>query len=355
MTIRIAGAGPAGLAAAITLALAGRDVEVHERRADCGARFGGDLQGLENWSDDVDVLAELREAGLPADFYAAPLTAAIQTNGRRDDRLEFAHPGLYLVKRGREPDSLDQALKRGALSLGVRLHFRASLDSGHADIAATGPLPHARSVFAVDKGIVFDTDAPDMAVVLLDEDAAPKGYAYLLVTNGYGCLCTMSFEDFATTGARFMRARDLLAGRYDIRISNPRPVGGIGYFAFGARLRAGRALLVGEAGGLQDLLWGFGIRTAIRSGILAARCFVEGRDWERAARASFGNRQRASIVNRFLWELLARGDHRLLMTLLRRGGPYALLHSFARFNLFQRLAFPVARARVRRSHPRLAI
>jgi len=37
--IRILGAGPSGLAAAITLAAAGRDVEVYERRGDCGTRF----------------------------------------------------------------------------------------------------------------------------------------------------------------------------------------------------------------------------------------------------------------------------------------------------------------------------
>ncbi|HUJ14156.1 MAG TPA: NAD(P)-binding protein, partial [Thermoanaerobaculia bacterium] len=34
--IRIAGAGPSGLAAAIALAKAGREVEVHEARADVG-------------------------------------------------------------------------------------------------------------------------------------------------------------------------------------------------------------------------------------------------------------------------------------------------------------------------------
>lgn len=44
--IRIAGAGPSGLATAITLAKAGWPVEVYERNADVGGRFNGDLQGL---------------------------------------------------------------------------------------------------------------------------------------------------------------------------------------------------------------------------------------------------------------------------------------------------------------------
>jgi len=42
--IRIAGAGPSGLAAAIVLAKAGRAVEVHEAKRDVGTRFIGDLQ-----------------------------------------------------------------------------------------------------------------------------------------------------------------------------------------------------------------------------------------------------------------------------------------------------------------------
>lgn len=46
--INIVGAGPAGLAAAITLARAGRAVIVHEAQAEVGYRFQRDLQGLEN-------------------------------------------------------------------------------------------------------------------------------------------------------------------------------------------------------------------------------------------------------------------------------------------------------------------
>ncbi|HCA12595.1 MAG TPA: aminoacetone oxidase family FAD-binding enzyme, partial [Marinobacter adhaerens] len=61
--VEIAGAGPAGLAAAITLARAGRSVIVHEARAEVGHRFKRDLQGLENWSTQQDALAVLQELG----------------------------------------------------------------------------------------------------------------------------------------------------------------------------------------------------------------------------------------------------------------------------------------------------
>ena len=66
--IRIAGAGPAGLASAITLARAGRRVIVHEAQREIGYRFQNDLQGLENWTTQQDVLAELEALGLTTAF-----------------------------------------------------------------------------------------------------------------------------------------------------------------------------------------------------------------------------------------------------------------------------------------------
>ena len=80
--VRILGAGPSGLAAAITLARAGRAVELYERRSDCGMRFGGDLQGLENWSHETDTLDEFRACGIDIDFHCAPFDA-VRSNAPR--------------------------------------------------------------------------------------------------------------------------------------------------------------------------------------------------------------------------------------------------------------------------------
>ena len=52
--IQIMGAGLSGLATATILAKAGKEVHVHDIRSDSGARFDGDFQALENWSQDVD-------------------------------------------------------------------------------------------------------------------------------------------------------------------------------------------------------------------------------------------------------------------------------------------------------------
>ena len=351
MSTRILGAGPSGLAAAITLANAGQAVDVYERRRDCGARFGGDLQGLENWSSPVDVLGGLNADGISADFHCTPISRAVQTNGKRDGYLVFDRPGLYLVKRGTADDTLDQSLKRQALAAGARLHFHTSIEAETADIVATGP--RGRKIFAIDRGIVFDTDAPDCAVVLMDDRAAARGYGYLLVSGGYGCLCTMLFNDFPSVHRRLAYTRDLLESRYNVTVRNPRPVGGVGHFALRSTFQPGHGLHVGEAAGLQDFLWGFGIRTALHSGVAAARCLLEGRDWQADADSRFSGSLRASVVNRFLFENLRHGRYAMLMALFRLGGPYDLLQAISRLNPLHRALFPAARAYARRRYPRL--
>ena len=65
------GAGLSGLAAATLLARAGREVHVHDIRADSGARFDGDFQALENWSMDVDFFEQLSEWGFDLSSFKA--------------------------------------------------------------------------------------------------------------------------------------------------------------------------------------------------------------------------------------------------------------------------------------------
>lgn len=75
------------MAAAITLARAGFDVTVYEQHPDVGHRFQGDFQGLENWTTEKDVLAELSGMGMrpiswPTPFAAAMFTIPISTSSR---------------------------------------------------------------------------------------------------------------------------------------------------------------------------------------------------------------------------------------------------------------------------------
>jgi flavin-dependent dehydrogenase len=352
--VTILGAGPAGLAAAITLARAGRKTLVLERSRDCGTRFRGDLQGIENWSRDLDALEELRAIGIEPDFFCRPFYGAEHGNPSRVVRHRFQRPAFYLVRRGTAPDSLDQALKRQALACGVTIEFGKTAPAGAAHIVATGP--DRKRIFAVDKGIAFETDAADLAAVLTHDAAGIKGYSYLLVAGGYGCLCTVLFERFEQARSCLERARHILLERYPVEIRNPRPVGGLAHFAPRPRWSAGSTLFAGEASGLQDVLWGFGIRTAVRSGYLAAQSILRGEDYwnfyRRSAAAAFERWAKAGVVNRILWEFLRVKDYALLLEILQRGG-LPLLKSFYGYNSFQRLLYPLAIMAFRLRYPRL--
>lgn len=357
-TVRILGAGPSGLAAAIVLARAGRTVEVFERRDDCGARFGGDLQGLESFSGPVDVLDELRAAGIETDFTHRPFSRGYQYNGNRADLHEFPAPAFYLVRRGTMADSIDQSLKRQALAAGVTLHFGRSVpdaDSHDAGIQIVATGPRSRRPYAVCRGFVFRTEAPDIAVALLNDRAGLKGYSYLLVSNGEGCLCTSLWGDFRKVHTCLAEARRLLLQRWPMPVRDERPVGGWVHFSGRPQWTRGSALVVGEAAGLQDFLWAFGLRAALRSGVLAAQSLLSRTDYAVQAQEHFSPFIRGGVVNRFLWEMGRFGQYRAPMAALRWRGAGRLMHDFYRYNRLQRFLYPLARGYVRVTHPHLTV
>ncbi|MFI5246344.1 MAG: NAD(P)/FAD-dependent oxidoreductase [Gemmatimonadales bacterium] len=349
---RIAGAGPSGLAAAIVLARAGHSVELFERRSVCGARFGGDLQGLENWSSGADVLEDFRSLGIETDFHAAPCCQGTQTDGVHEDTFVFDRPAFYIVKRGDVPGSLDRSLARQALQLGVDIRFGTPCPEGTADVEATGP--RGRAPFAIDTGIVFETDAPDCAVALLNDDIAPGGYAYLLITEGYGCCCTMLFDDFRSIHERFARTREALIERRGISVWNARKVGGLGHVRARACWKSGVSRLVGEAAGLQDFLWGFGIRLAIRSGALAASSLLADADataYSDAAESAFAGRLRVGVANRWLWERYSGNGYAIVRRALRTLGPLKVLRWIHEEHWWHRVAAPLGARALRDRYP----
>ncbi len=306
--IQIAGAGPAGLSAAITLARAGRQVIVHEAQANVGWRFKHDFQGLENWTTQRDVLQVLADDGITTDFDILPGKKGMAYDAwGQGYPIQSTTPFFYLVVRGPGPGSLDDALLRQAQALGVEVRFKSRVKKlPFPAILATGP----KAADAIAVGYHFDTDMEDGFWVICDNNLAPGGYAYLLVWNGKGTVKTCMFSDFKqekkyveNTVAAFER----LAG---LEMKNPVHHGGVGNFYVPQRAYAGKRPVVGEQAGFQDTLWGFGMRHAITSGILAARSFVEEADYDAMWRAEFNGQLRVSIVNRALYNMLGNHGYR---------------------------------------------
>ena len=82
---------------AISLAKNGLDVTVFEKESDCGKRFLGDLQGLENWSSDANVLDDIRKMNIKTNFQCTPFDKIVFTNANDDIELKFKNPFFYLV------------------------------------------------------------------------------------------------------------------------------------------------------------------------------------------------------------------------------------------------------------------
>lgn len=337
--IVIAGAGPAGLAAAIHLRRSGVPVEVFERREDVGARFIGEYQVLESYSRDQDARDELTDMGIDANFELRPAHWARLFDDRGAvARVSSARPYGYFLRRGTEDGTLDRGLEAQARGLGAVIHFGRKLDPEEADVVATGPGP----ADGIAKEIAFRTSSPDRVEVIFDPELAPGGYAYLFVLNGWGTLGLALLKQYEQLESHFETTVERFRSIASFDIDSPRP--GYSYMNFFLHDSSvmGKSLFAGEAGGFQDYLFGLGIRYAVTSGHLAARSIVEGVHFDRLWTERFGPAMRSSVGSRLLYEALGRRGLRFFVHRAGRRDFREFLQSWARPAWWRLALRPVA-------------
>ena len=339
--ITIVGAGPAGLACAAVLARAGRRVTVREWHSDVGHRFHDDFQGLENWSRDTDVLEELRGAGIAADFehHAFDTGTVFDPAGRRYP-VRGARPLFYLVRRGRAAGTLDRALLDQARAAGAEVRFGDRVRNfDGAGILASGP----RQAGVIAVGHVFDTDMADGAWLALGDRLAPGGYAYLLVRGGRGTVASCMFTGFRDQARYLAATEEFFRLNAGLKMHDPRPFGGFGNMRLPVSAVQGGHPVIGEQAGFQDALAGFGMRYAIRSGVLAAQSILEGRDYAALWQQELGPWLKAGIVNRFVFNLAGEAGMKFAVSRLARRDAGQLLERAYRLTPVKRLLLPLAR------------
>ncbi len=340
-TISIIGAGPAGLTASIVLRKHGFPVKVYEMSSDVGHRLNGDFQGLENWSSERDITDVLKDIGIEINFLCVPYYGGIAYSpGMKPVEIKSDRPIFYLVKRGTMPETFDTGLKEQALSSGAELLFNHRLDTfdGKA-IVGTGP----KGADAIAIGITFNTETGNKAVVVLDDNIAPKGYAYLLVNDGYGTMATVIYREYRKGDEFFENMIRFFKNNFDITIENEKKFGGYGNFFMRDTQINHKKLYVGESAGFQDCLWGFGMRYAILSGYLAAKSIIEGSDYDSLWRKELKPMLETSLINRYLFERFGHAGYRFLIKKCTVINPCDLLRKHYNYSFLKHLLLPFAR------------
>nr|WP_306264832.1 NAD(P)-binding protein [Pararhizobium sp. IMCC3301] len=345
--ITIVGAGPSGLACAIILARAGRRVTVREWKPDVGHRFNGDFQGLENWSRDADVLDELVGAGIAADFERhAFVSGTVFDPTGRPYQVRGKRPLFYLLRRGAAEGTLDRALLAQAQAAGAKVRFSDRVcDFDGAGVLAAGP----RQAGIIAAGHLFATDMDDGAWLALGHAVAPDGYAYLLVQGGRGTVASCMFTGFRDQAKHVAAAVAFFRAHAGLEMRNPRPFGGYGNMRLPITAMQGAHPVIGEHAGFQDALAGFGIRHAIRSGVLAAQSILDSGDYTACWQAELGPWLKAGVVNRLIFNLAGEPGMKLAVGRLARGDVGGLLKRTYGPSALKRLLLPVALRRYRAS------
>ena len=326
MAVKILGAGPAGLCAAINLCRAGEAVKVFERRASAGMRFCPNLQGLRYlYMPPERFMAQL---GIRAkvDFHHFP-RAIICTRKRRVELDCSGGSRMPFVLRGaggaHGKDTLDAALFSEAEKLGVEFEFDSRASEGEVQIVATGSRGAPDSAAL---GSVFENgDFPrDCQLVMFDDRYSPRGwYSYILPVGKdevefVTCVSKPYIPQLASLHAR------AIAGRKEIREA----VGGrkkVASFGGSASSRipksafVGGKYFVGEAAGFQDPYMGFGIAYALKSGRLAAESILHGTDYDAAWKREFGYYLRKDAAYRLVMEIAGDSAAEIMMSKYKDG------------------------------------
>ena len=301
--VNILGGGISGLACAIILRKNGYDVNVYEKKNFVGTRFNDDWQGIENWSEKIDALKQIESYGIDLSFDYEPLSELTVHYSSKAKTIKGKN-ACYLVRRGSKKDCLDTSLREQAEELGVNICLGSGPEEGvPVKVNATGP----RNANFLARGIKFDTSIEKSYHMALGDDIARGFYSYLLIKNGHGTIATVFGRKNVHHADEFLRNTVNYFSEYldKKEVASGKKFGGYGHFEIKKNLYdENGAMLVGEAGGFQDYLWGFGMRYAIQSANFAARSIIRSEPYNDLIKKHLITKMEHSKRNRFIFETL---------------------------------------------------
>ncbi|MFV2034186.1 MAG: NAD(P)/FAD-dependent oxidoreductase [Halocynthiibacter sp.] len=280
---------------------------------------------------------DFTEISLSFEHHGISIGTVFDTKGTSHE-VHGTRPLFYMLRRGSAPGTLDRALLDQAEVEGVEFRFadKVSRAVGRS-VIATGP----RRADVIAAGYLFDTDLPEGAWLALGDRLAPKGYAYLLVHGGRGTLATCMFTGFKGQAAHMEATRRFFEGRLEFEMQNLRPFGGYGTVRLPRTALQGGHPVIGERAGFQDALAGFGIRYAMRSGLLAAQSILENTDYDRLWQRELGPALTRGLLNRFFMNHVPHGILDRGAANLAKGDAGATLKQLYRPGALSRIALPI--------------
>ena len=344
--VHILGAGLSGLSAAIILSKNGYDVHVHEIRSDSGARFDGDFQGLENWTGSKDFFDEMREWGLDPDSFKSDAFSVVDLIHPDDEITQPVTDGVAfrVVERGTDEHCIDQGFKRMAIEAGATIHYGSKRGPEECQIIAAGPKDSSAVAF----GEIFHTDHPNHVSFQLNDKLAPGAYSYLIIIDGIGLICTCLWRKQKKSGRYLNETIAWYESHYELNRRPIKRVGGKGDFSLPDKYFHDGRYYVGEAGGLQDFMWGFGMRYAITSGVLAAKSILGEGDYESEVRKNLVPLIKISATNRFLMNRMGDNGFKMVARYWmrdqrRKGDGLEFMRWVYNPGIFRKMLWPVTK------------
>ena len=150
------------------------------------------------------------------------------------------------------------------------------------------------------------------------------------------------FTGFKQQAEYLERTVDFFREKTGLEMRDPKTFGGYANFRLPRTGVQGGHLVVGEQAGFQDALAGFGMRYALRSGILAARSLLEGTDYTRLWRRELLPLLRTGVSNRFIFNSAGARGRRWALRGVSRADTVAKLRRLYRPSALTRLVYPLA-------------
>jgi len=288
----ILGAGISGLTSAITLAKNNIDVEVYEIGERPKPMFNVAINAFRNYGREFGVIKKISKIGV-----RLPKMDKIYKIFKFSPSLKMceiikenkSEPFFYTFLRGKDENSFDQVLFKQAEKLGIKFHFKQTIQKERADIIATGP----RRVDGVAFGYNYkDLNIEHAVYIFYDNRYSPHGYFYILPYKDSADVVATTFcspNNYSKIKEYFLKAikeneliKDIVKGATKVC-----EISGYGNFDIPSSAYDGKNYYVGEAAGFQDISKGFGVKFALLSGWLSAKAIIERKNYDELWKEEF--------------------------------------------------------------------